>query len=665
MHLLDWVVVGVVVLGLAGIGIYTRRYMLCVADFLAANRCAGRYLLTMADGVAGLGAISVIAEFEKYYQAGFAAKWWDNMFGPVGMFLTITGYIIYRFRASRAMTMAEFFEMRYSRRFRIFTGILACFSGIINYGIFPSVTARFFIYFCDLPVYTWLLGPLTLNLTLGVVMFFLLGTAVLITFRGGQIAVMVTDFIQAQYINLTFLIILVVLLLQFSWSDLTATLETAPAGESKLNPFEQSGLPDFNPSFYFMYIFNLLYGWMAWQGTQAYNCSARSPHEAKMARILGSWRMHATGLVIFLVPICAWVLINGDIFPDQAQAVNQSLTQIEDSQIRTQVTVPVALRTMLPVGIFGLFVAGMLAAAVSTDDSYLHSWGSILIQDVVMPFRKKPLEPQQHIRWLRNSIIGVAVFAWTFSMLFPLKEYIYMYFALTGAIYLGGAGAVIIGGFYWKRATTAGAWAGMVVGSSLAVCGVVLNNIAWPYMLPALRTRFETVPWIQNLPLEFPLNGMQISFGSALCAIVAYVVVSLLTRPDPAFEMDRLLRRGKYRVPDEHIEVTKAPGWLGVLGIDSECTRFDRFLIILTFGWTMFWFVLFVVGTLYCLNYDTTDSQWAVYWLIQVILGLVIGAVTVVWFLVAGFRDLAQMFRDLRLISRNVADDGFVPEEEE
>jgi len=39
-----------------GSAIYTRRYTRSVADFLSANRCAGRYLLTVAGGIASLGA---------------------------------------------------------------------------------------------------------------------------------------------------------------------------------------------------------------------------------------------------------------------------------------------------------------------------------------------------------------------------------------------------------------------------------------------------------------------------------------------------------------------------------------------------------------------------------------------------------------------------------
>ena len=77
--------------------------------------------------------------------------------------------------------------------------------------------------------------------------------------------------------------------------------------------------------------------------------------------------------------------------------------------VRIQMQVPVILRTMIPKGLMGAMCAIMLAAFISTHDTYLHAWGSIFIQDVVMPFRKKPFEPKQHIKMLRWSIFGVAI----------------------------------------------------------------------------------------------------------------------------------------------------------------------------------------------------------------------------------------------------------------
>ena len=133
------IVIGVVVF-LTVFTFIAKRYNSSVADFLAANRCAGRYLLCTAQGASKLGAITMIGYWQLYYNAGFSAQWWGYMMLPVGLVLSLVGWVTYRFRATRAMTIAQFFEMRYSRRFRIFCGILAWASGIINYGIFPAIS---------------------------------------------------------------------------------------------------------------------------------------------------------------------------------------------------------------------------------------------------------------------------------------------------------------------------------------------------------------------------------------------------------------------------------------------------------------------------------------------------------------------------------------------
>ena len=50
--------------------------MKSVTDFLSAGRTAGRYLISVSSGVAGLGAISVVMFLEMGYIAGFSLAWW-------------------------------------------------------------------------------------------------------------------------------------------------------------------------------------------------------------------------------------------------------------------------------------------------------------------------------------------------------------------------------------------------------------------------------------------------------------------------------------------------------------------------------------------------------------------------------------------------------------
>ncbi len=142
---------------------------------------------------------------------------------------------------------------------------------------------------------------------------------------------------------------------------------------------------------------------------------------------------------------------------------------------------PVVIGHMLPAGIKGCFAAIMLFAMLAGDGSYMHSWGSIFIQDVVMPFRKTPFTPVQHIRLLRWSIVGVAVFAFLFSLFFKMTDAIALFFNITGAIFAGGAGSVIIGGLYWKRGTTAGAGGAMLAGALTPILGMCAQQMAGHY----------------------------------------------------------------------------------------------------------------------------------------------------------------------------------------
>ena len=58
----------------------------------------------------------------------------------------------------------------------------------------------------------------------------------------------------------------------------------------------------------------------------------------------------------------------------------------------------------------GGFAAAMLTFFISTNNTAMHAWGSIFIQDVVCVLRKKPLSQKQHMWYLRMSIVFVAVF---------------------------------------------------------------------------------------------------------------------------------------------------------------------------------------------------------------------------------------------------------------
>ncbi len=151
MHLLDWLVIVTPLLIILTIGIITQRQMKSVAHFVSGGRVGGRYILAVAKGEMQAGAVVFVASWEVFARAGFVPAWWAWSVAPLGIIVGIFGFVVYRFRETRAMTLAQFFEMRYSRNFRSFMGVLAFGAGIINFGIIPAVGARFMVYFLQLP----------------------------------------------------------------------------------------------------------------------------------------------------------------------------------------------------------------------------------------------------------------------------------------------------------------------------------------------------------------------------------------------------------------------------------------------------------------------------------------------------------------------------------
>ncbi len=687
MSWIDWVIVVIPLLVVGWIGFKSQSYIKGVSDFLAAGRVAGRYVISVAAGEAGLGLISVIALFEYYYKSGLALSFWSTISVPVGLVMTLTGFMIYRYRQTRVMTMAQFFEIRYSKSFRIFTGILAFVSGVVNYALFPAVGGRFFVYYCNLPDTVDVFG-LAIS-TYGLVMAIALGVALFVVLLGGQLMTMVTDCAQGIFAYFGYAVIIICILMTFSFSEFGQAMLDRPPGESFLNPFDTSKMTQFNLLYVFIGIFGSIYSRMSWQGSQGYNCAAKSPHEQKMGGVLSTWRGGFTFLSIMMLVVAAYTYMHHPDFANGAAQVTSELhTRINmdnattTQTIRNQMLVPVALRHILPVGVTGIFAALMLFLMISTDTTYLHSWGSIFIQDVVMPLRKKPMNPKKQITLLRLSIFGVAVFAWFFSYYFGQVTYILMFFAITGSIYLGGAGAVIIGGLYWKRGKTSGAWAAMIIGATIGVAGFLCQKF-WgsdiypfleqnaPDMLTAFKNHLEaigsTLPFVnwKVTPETFPFSGQEVLLLTMVMSITAYIGLSFVGKREE-FNLDRMLHRGKYDVDHEHKTknaVAPKKGFKAVvLGIDDEYTKGDKILAWSVFIWSGKTFVIFLIVVICNLCICRWSNEfWFTWWKYYTMpLSLIVGAVTTVWFSIGGTRDLIDLFKSLKNLKRSDLDDGRV-----
>ena len=219
MTVIDWVIIIAALCILTASAIITQRYSKTVSSFLAAERCGGRYMISISSGMAGLGVITLMFMFQISYDTGFSDSWWKVAWWPLQLVFALSGWVIFRFRQTRAMTLAEFFEIRYSRRLRVFAGFVAFIAGILNFGIFPSVGARFFMFFCGLPYSFHVPGTELYLQTFPVLMFILLFFSVLFTFIGGQITIMFTDFIQGLFTTIAFGLVVAFLFFTFSKAE--------------------------------------------------------------------------------------------------------------------------------------------------------------------------------------------------------------------------------------------------------------------------------------------------------------------------------------------------------------------------------------------------------------------------------------------------------------
>jgi SSS family solute:Na+ symporter len=261
----------------------------------------------------------------------------------------------------------------------------------------------------------------------------------------------------------------------------------------------------------------------------------------------------------------------------------------------------------------------------------------------------------------------VAVFGFVFSMLYTPTDALMLFGVLTGAIYAGGAGAVVIGGLYWKRGTTQGAWTAMIISMVLALASRVLLD-GWKYIHPHL------VQWagpgaigdyLALHPNACPINGQWMTFGIILLCGLAYIVVSLLTH-EQGFEMDRMLHRGKYAIEqmaEPNQAAQKRRFTLGRLfGIDEHYTLGDKFIAVGILTWEFGSNLIGLVIVLWNLFlWPWTDWGWLMWQGIRgVLLIPLIGFIVVFWLSIGAIRDMVRLIRQLKTVTCNDADDGMV-----
>ena len=538
MQWLDWLIVIVPVLFVFAIGGYICLNIKGVSDFLAAGRLCGRYMLSVGDMACGLAVVTLIANIEVHYKTGYALNFWNAVLWPLMILLSLTGYCTYRLRETKAMSLGQFLEMRYSSKsLRIFAASLRSVADILANVILPALAARFFIAFLGLPQYIRLFDWQIPTFLLVVIICLVLAIGMICL--GGAMSIAVTDTLQGLLCFPLLVVFIVFMLSKFSWSnEVVQVLSDRGSGESFINPYDISHLRDFN---FFMLLVSLLTTIMC--RSSGFGCgstsAAKSAHEQKMAGVMSNWRGFLSnvfylaiglGVITFLchrnfaaeareVRMNISRNIISEMVPDSAKqeailkhfakipaenhvigkdapyternhpdiqwfkTADQVLTGLPESakkkqEFRTlfrQLMLPATMRYLLPTGLAGLFCLMMVMFLISTDDSRIYSASLTITQDCVLPFRKN-MTPEQHVRMIRLVSIIVGLLYMLGSIFFAQLDYINLFVAIMWGMWAAGGGPVMIFGLYSRFGTAAGAFASLISGLVFTVGGVLFQR---------------------------------------------------------------------------------------------------------------------------------------------------------------------------------------------
>lgn len=489
---LDWAIVGVYLVGCVAAGLYVQKYIANMGDFVVAGRSLDSFLSIATMLGSEIGLVTVMYAAQKGFMGGFASFYIGLVGGILCLVIGLTGLFVVPLRKLGVMTIPEYYELRFSRGVRIYGGLILAITGILNMGMFLRTGALF------LTSLTGMSDPVTVKIVMTVLLLLVLAYTVV----GGMLAVVVTDYIQFVVLAVGMVIACLYALTHVGWSSLVETVRTVH-GDGGFDPIQGFGWGEIAQN-------ALIVGLVStavWPTAMMRACSAR---DAVVVRRLYTWSSIGF-LTRWIIPqflgVCALAYMYSD--PRGHELFFSPEGQLYDDAAHANLTLqamPLFLSQLLPIGIIGLILAGMIAAQMSTDSSYLLCWSSVLVEDVISPLWGEKLSDRARIAIARTFMLLIGAFLLIWSLWYPLGQHLWDYLAVTGAIYFTGAIALLAGGLYWKRASSAGAYLALTSGA-LAVLA-----------LGDLR-RAIGLTW---------LSEPQIILGTTVLAIVLMVAGSLV-----------------------------------------------------------------------------------------------------------------------------------------
>ncbi|AYF87579.1 MULTISPECIES: sodium:solute symporter [unclassified Pseudomonas] len=450
---LDIFVVLLYVAAMLALGWYGMRRAKTREDYLVAGRNLGPgfYLGTMAATV--LGGAATIGTVRLGYVHGISGFWLCASlgFGIMGISLFLAKPLL----KLKIYTVTQVLERRYNPTARHASAAI-----MLVYALMIGATSTIAIG----TVMQVLFGlPFWVSVLIGG------GIVVAYSTIGGMWSLTLTDIVQFMIMTIGLVFILLPMTMSDAggWDALVAKL---PESYFSLTAIGWDTII----TYFLIYFFGIFIGQDIWQRV----FTARSENVAKVAGTAAGVYCVLYGLAGALIGMAAKVLL-----PD-LDNVNNAFATIVD--------------TTLPDGIRGLVVAAALAALMSTASAGLLAASTTAAQDLwPLLGGKADDEGDAHKNRLFTLLLGVVVLGIALVVSDVISALTLAYNLLVGGMLIP-----LLGAIYWKRASTAGAIASMILGSVTACIFMFTDGLE------------------ANTPIYYSLAVGAVSF----------VVISLLSR---------------------------------------------------------------------------------------------------------------------------------------
>ena len=461
LHAIDLVIIAAYLIGMTAIGIYSVRKVKNSGDYFVAGHSFGPLVLMATVCATIIGGSGLMGRAGVAYSSGFKAILTALPY-LIGMF-AFSGYsgrislIGSRFNIT---SIPELFEQRFGKATKI---VLAGFIAFTMMGTVASqVTATG-------TIINMLGGEIGLSYEAGA----LIATVVFMVYTAtsGLFGVVYTDVLQF-YMLMIFVYMLI---------PTASLIEVGGIGNFLANLSPELSTPYVDGSIVgdiVTYLVFTLAGAEMWQRAFA----AKSDKSAKRGMFLGTTVYGVTILLVYLMGVIGHQILGENVLETFGS---------------TDAVVPALAIKVLPIGLTGLALAGLLSVIMSTADSYLLVSVQTCVHDIGKTINPKMTEKRE-ILYSRIFAIILPLAALVIA-LYIKNAYDILMFAWS--FYAAACGIPAFVALYWKKATTAGVISGMLAG--------FIVTILWKQL---------GTPW-----------GLGATVPGAICCLIATVCVSLAT----------------------------------------------------------------------------------------------------------------------------------------